>query len=332
MTRRWRISLLSAALVALTTYVVMANPGRWGHEWPNTDFSKATVEFDEIFSGGPPKDGIPAVDDPKFVPIAEVSGLSETEPVIGVVIDGQAKAYPLTILMWHEIVNDELAGVPISVTFCPLCNAAIVFDRRLDDKVLDFGTTGKLRNSDLVMYDRQTESWWQQFLGQAIVGELTGAELTIVPARLESFANFKARAPKGLVQVPSNPNMRDYGRNPYAGYDSLAEPFLYRGDMPQGIAPLARVISIADRGRTPEAWSLALLQTRKRGELEDGIVISWSSGQNSALDSALISEGVDVGNVTVQRQTKDGLVDVAYGLDFAFAYHAFHPEAKIHTE
>ena len=119
-----------------------------------TDFSKKleTVKFDEIFSGGLPKDGIPAIDKPKFEPISEIDHLSDTEPVVGLVVNGEAKAYPVQVLMWHEIVNDTIGGVP--VRFCPLCNAEVVFDRRLDGQVLDFGTTGKLRYSDLVMYDR----------------------------------------------------------------------------------------------------------------------------------------------------------------------------------
>ncbi len=130
-------------------------------EWPKTDFEKRTVDLSEIRSGGPPKDGIPAVDDPKFVSVAEASNwLAPREPVIVADYNGDARAYPLQILIWHEIVNDSVGGVPVSVTFCPLCNASIIFDRRHRGQVLDFGTTGRLRKSDLVMYDRQTETWW----------------------------------------------------------------------------------------------------------------------------------------------------------------------------
>ena len=196
-----------------------AQPAEWRLEWPETDFARHSVPYHEIISGGPPKDGIPSIDDPAFVPVAEAE-LADNEPVIGVVIDGDARAYPLRILIWHEIVNDVVGGVPVAVTYCPLCNTGIVFDRRVADRVLEFGTTGKLRNSDLVMYDRTTESWWQQFLGEAIVGELTGTRLTMLPSRLESFANFKERAPDGRVQVRGRQLRRAYGANPYAGYDS----------------------------------------------------------------------------------------------------------------
>ena len=159
--------------------------------WPNTNFEIRSVEMDEIQSGGPPKDGIPPLDAPTFVSGAEASGwLDPREPVIVVSIAGGTKAYPIQILTWHEIVNDEIGGTPVSVTFCPLCNATIVFDRRLDGTVYDFGTTGKLRKSDLVMYDRQTESWWQQFSGEAIVGKLTGKILRRLPASITAFRTF----------------------------------------------------------------------------------------------------------------------------------------------
>ncbi|MFQ5785196.1 MAG: DUF3179 domain-containing protein [Alphaproteobacteria bacterium] len=320
-------AVLALALV-VNGGVVQASPeDGWKYEWPVTDFTRRSVDLNEILSGGPPKDGIPSIDRPTFKTVAEIDDLVDREPVIGFRIGDDIRAYPLRVLMWHEIVNDVVGGVPVAVTFCPLCNAAVVFDRRLGGRVLEFGTTGKLRNSDLVMYDRQTESWWQQFLGQAIVGELTGATLKFLPARIESWAKFRARAPQGTVLVPNSPGMRRYGENPYLGYDSLRTPWLYRGEMPDGIAPLERVVTVGK-----EAWSLALLRKRKTITVGD-IVINWEPGQASALDTAVIAEGFDVGNVTVQRRGTGGAVeDVVYGVDFAFAFHAFNPDAPIHTE
>ena len=329
MVKRLAVIGVLLGLVWFGWSVVLASPDFWKHEWPKTDFAKTSVDFKEIMSGGPPKDGIPAIDDPKFVPVAEIDDIAPTEPVVGITLGGETKAYPLRILMWHEIVNDTIGGVPVSVTFCPLCNAAVVFDGRVGDKVLDFGTTGKLRNSDLVMYDRQTESWWQQFTGTAIVGEMLGTRLTFVPARLESFANFKARAPDGLVQVPTLAGFRRYGANPYNGYDSSARPFLYRGEMPKNVAPLSRVVAIEGESR---AWALDYLRNKRRVELDGGLVITWEPGQNSALDSDVIAEGADVGNVVVQRKDGEKMVDVVYRVDFAFAYHAFHPDHRIVAE
>ncbi|MCI0635800.1 MAG: DUF3179 domain-containing protein, partial [Actinobacteria bacterium] len=134
-------------------------------QW-KTDFSKSSVPLDEFESGGPQKDGIPAIDKPRFLHVRDVDFLEDREPVIAVSADGVTHGYPIQVLIWHEIVNAQLGEVPVAVTFCPLCNTAIAFDRRVDGRVFDFGTTGKLRHSDLVMYDRQTESWWQQFGGE----------------------------------------------------------------------------------------------------------------------------------------------------------------------
>jgi hypothetical protein len=316
--------LLSLTILIAISATSQASPERWLHEgWKKTDFSTKSIDYSEIMSGGPPKDGIPSIDEPKFATVKSVTDLADTEPVIGLSINGKAKAYPLRILIWHEIVNDELAGVPVTVTYCPLCNSAIVFDRRVNGQVLDFGTTGKLRNSDLVMYDRQTESWWQQFIGTGIAGEMTGTELKSIPARLEAFALFKKRYPEGLVLVPANPKFRDYGRNPYFNYDSAAKPFLFRGDMPEGISPMARVIMFK-RGGKPQAVAMELIAEKKSVKFDD-IQITWTAGQNSALDDTQIEKGRDVGNITVQKITANGTEDIVYDVTFAFVANAFHP-------
>ncbi|MFQ5467152.1 MAG: DUF3179 domain-containing protein [Kiloniellaceae bacterium] len=317
---------LAAAAVAFMLAVAgaaHAEPARWASAWPSTDFTKTSIDFGDILDGGPPKDGIPSIDKPKFVPVSEMRDLAPSEPVIGLVVDGDARAYPLRILTWHEIVNDTVGGVPVVVTYCPLCNSAIVFDRRIEGRAVEFGTTGKLRNSDLVMYDRETESWWQQFLGEAIVGARTGMRLKALPSRLESWERFRARYPDGRVLVPNNPNARTYGANPYVGYDGSNTPFLYAGTYPEGIKPMARVVAIGD-----EAWSLDLL--RAQGRVESGdLVLTWEPGQNSALDTRTISEGRDVGNVLVQRRVGTTLQDIPYDVTFAFVFHAFRPEGTL---
>ena len=320
---------VAAALIVFlaTASPALANPDAWRGEWPETDFSRHSVAWNEILSGGPPKDGIPAIDDPVFEPDAAITSLDPREPVVTVEIDGDRRAYPLRILMWHEIVNDTVGGVPVSVTYCPLCNSAVVFDRRVGDAVLDFGTTGKLRNSDLVMYDRQSESWWQQFLGEAIVGEYTGTLLEMIPVRVESFARFRERG-GGQVLVPNNAFGRRYGQNPYRGYDGRSRPYphLYMGGLPDDIAPLSRVVVVGE-----QAWALALLREARRIEAGD-LVLTWEPGQASALDSVYIAEGRDIGNVVVQRRTDDGLVDAVHDVSFAFAFRAFRPDGTIHTE
>ncbi len=328
--RRAILAMTAAALAAvLAVGSAQADPRAryWSKgEWPATDFAKRSVDLGEIVSGGPSKDGIPPIDDPMFESIeASSKRVQATEPVVAVVWNGEAKAYPLAILIWHEIVNDEIGGLPVAVTYCPLCNSAVVFARAYRGRTLDFGTTGKLRNSDMVMWDRQTESWWQQFLGEAIVGEMTGARLEVIPARVESFERFARRRPDGTVLRPTHPQLRAYGRNPYVSYDSAPWPFLYHGEAPKGIRPLARVVAVGE-----EAWSLELL--RLKGKLEaGGLMLMWASGQNSALDAAEIAEGRDIGNVVVQRRGPHGPVDVAHDIAFAFAFHGFRPNGVIHV-
>ncbi|MGI9465004.1 MAG: DUF3179 domain-containing protein [Aestuariivirgaceae bacterium] len=326
--RYWVI--IAGALIALFSVMAMADSrvDRFKRSgWGDTDFSQLSISLDEILSGGPPKDGIPSIDKPVFKPLAEIGDLADREPVVSLSINGDARAYPLQVLTWHEIVNDTVGGKPVTVTYCPLCNAAIAFEREVNGKVLDFGTTGLLRHSDLVMYDRQSQSWWQQFTGEAIVGEMLGSKLKLVPARLESFALFKQRYPEGKVLVPSNPAMRAYGSNPYAGYDTSKAPFLYRGDMPEGISPMARVVVVRRAGK-PVVYAMELL-TQKREIVNGDLVFKWQAGQASALDTRTIADGRDVGNITVQRATAAGLEDVAYDVTFAFVVKAFHPDAQI---
>ena len=318
-----------ALCVVFFVNIADANPKRWAREWPNTDFTRTSVDFDEIGSGGPGKDGIPAIDQPRFVPGAmlqqETDWLGVDEPVISVAVGEVARAYPVSTLMWHEIVNDTVNGLPLTITYCPLCNSGIVFKRQVDGQTLDFGVSGKLRHSDMVMYDRQTESWWQQFLGRAIVGEMLGTELETYPARVESFSRFLARYPKGDVLVPKEPNKKRYGSTPYERYDSARKPFLYKGDYEGPVKPLARVIVVGN-----EAWDLELV--RKQSRIQSGdIIITWDEGQNSPLDKRLIRKGRDIGNVVVQRRLEDGtLEDVAHDIPFAFAFKAFKPDGVIH--
>ncbi len=313
--------LLSLCLMLLLGSAALADPSFWKHVWPKTDFTNTSVNnWREILSGGPGKDGIPALSDPQFVDAAGETRIGAEEAVIVLEMEGaRARAYPLRYLTWHEIVNDKVGGVPVAVTFCPLCNSAITFDRRVQGKVLEFGVSGMLRNSDMVMYDRQTESWWQQAIGQGIVGEMNGVSLATLPSWMESWESFRARRPDGIVMAEPT-HSRPYGQNPYVGYDSSARPFLYSGEMPpHGVDALQRVVRVGDR-----AWVLTRLA--EAGEIrEAGLVLSWKAGQASALDSSSVAAGRDVGNVRVRDAVGK---DVAHDVMFAFAFHAFWPEGE----
>jgi len=317
-----RTNLLTAAIlsVALMATQASANPEFWQYEWPKTNFERTNVEsWTEILSGGPPRDGIPALRDPQFIRAGDKTKIEDREPVVTVEIEGETpRAYPIRYLTWHEIINDKVGGIPYAVTYCPLCNSAPTFDRRVSGRVLTFGVPGKLRGSNLIMYDRETESWWQQAVGEGIVGEYTGAYLTPLPSWMESWSEFRTRNPEGLVMAePAFP--RTYGRNPYVSYDSSSRPFLYNGEMPpHGIQPLARVVRVGNR-----AWPVPRLAGE--GEVTGaGLTLSWAAGQASALDTARIGRGKDVGTIRVRKDGKD----VPHDVMFAFAFHAFFPDGE----
>lgn len=278
-------------------------------EW-KTNFQKSSVPLNEIRSGGPPKDGIPPIDKPKFAATAEAGKwLKPAEPVIYVERAGDARAYPLQILIWHEIVNDVVGTTPATVTFCPLCNTSITFDRRLEGKVYDFGTTGKLHKSALVMYDRQTESWWWQVSGEGIIGDLTGRRLIVLPSQIVSWETFRRLHPAGKVLSKDTGHSRAYGRNPYVGYDDInSSPFLYTGGRDPRLKPMERVVTVS-MGGDDVAYPFSVLE--RAGVVHDTvagtpIVIFFQKGTASALDRNDIAEGRDVGAAAVFSSIVDG--------------------------
>ena len=277
----------------------------------STDFSKHSVPYSDILSGGPPKDGIPAIDNPQFVAVSEADEwLEPQEPVILFKIGNDARAYPLQILTWHEIVNDVVGGEPVVVTFCPLCNTAIAFKRTVNGQVFDFGTTGQLRFSNLIMYDRQTETWWQQASGEAIAGALTGEQLEFVPATIIAWEQFRQEFPDGKVLSRETGFSRSYGRNPYTGYDNINNsPFLFKGPQTPGtLPPMARVITV-DLGGEAVAYAYEVLQ--EAHVVNDSIagqkvVVIWEPGTASALDSGSIAGGRDVGTAAMYSRKVEG--------------------------
>jgi len=360
------------ALIALfmLNSVVQANPFLQA-PWPDTDFSRVTIDLDEVMSGGPPRDGIPAIDVPKFDSVVQAaSWLAPREPVVSVVIDKQARAYPLQLLIYHEIANDRLSGVPIAVTFCPLCNSSVVFDRRLKGKTLDFGTTGLLRKSDMVMYDRQTDSWWQQILGEGIVGEYAGARLTQIPSSIVSFEEFSAAHPQGKVVNRDTGFERPYGNNPYRGYDDINKsPFLFRDEVDPRLPPMERVMVIA-AGEAEKLYPFSIL--KQSGVVNDQVgetpvVLFSRAGLLSVLDGASIKNSREVKSVTAFGRELDGrtlvfeldgdtIIDkqtgsswnllgqavagelqgrslnpVQGGVHFAFAWLAFNPDVEMYV-
>jgi Protein of unknown function (DUF3179) len=302
-----------------------------------TDFTRREVPLSEFLSGGPPKDGIPPIDSPRFLRVDAVDFVRPEEPVIELIVKGEARAYPIQILIWHEIVNDTIAGVPVAVTFCPLCNTALVFERRVDGDVLDFGTTGKLRQSDLVMYDRQTESWWQQFGGDGLVGRYAGVDLERIPARIVAWGEFRRAHPEGLVldRPRAHPVsrgselLRPYGENPYEGYDDVNSSPLFpvANDDDRRLPPKERVVFI-ERAGDAVVVPYTVLERRRTVRVTVGgerLVVSFRSGPVSALDSRTIGEGRKVGAAEVMR---DGRL-VEFDEPFWFVVAAFRPDARV---
>lgn len=298
--------------VPAVTESPVSMPGWAGDGW-KTNFGRRTVDLKEIRPGGPPRDGIPPIDRPKFIASAEADAwLKDAEPVIAFAQGGEARAYPLQILTWHEIVNDVVGGKPVTVTFCPLCNTAIAFGRALDGTVYDFGTSGLLRDSNLVMWDRQTETLWQQFTGEAIIGDRAGKTLERLPALIVSYGEFKASYPPGSgVLSRETGARRPYGTNPYAGYDDASRsPFLFDGTVDTRLPPMARVVTVRRNGQYV-AYPYASLETKRVVNDTVGgaaIVVVWKGGTVSALDKDEIAASRDIGATAVYDATLDGRI------------------------
>lgn len=273
-----------------------------------TDTSRRTIDLDELRPGGPGKDGIPALGLDGIAPRTTTADsasawLADREPVILVRRGEATRIYPVQILIWHEIANDTLGGAPLAVTFCPLCYSAVVLDRRVEGRAepLTLGVSGMLRRSDMVIYDRETETLWQQFTGEALVGDLVGTTLRTVPAQIVSFAQARADAPDARVLARETGHTRAYGRNPYVGYDDVARtPLFYRGDEAEaaGLRPMARVVAVEVAGPAFRAYPAEA--TRAAIALNDTLggtplVVLHTGGAATALGEAAIADAREVG-------------------------------------
>jgi hypothetical protein len=269
----------------------------------NPAFPPPVVDPALIVSVLPP-DGIPAIDEPVFAPAGQIDFLTDEEAIVAVEANGVVKGYPIQILTWHEIVNDDFDGQPVSVTYCPLCNSALAFDRRFGRRTLDFGTSGELYQSALVMYDRQTGSLWAHFTGQGLVGHYAGAQLDFIPAQTLSFARFRSAHPDAPVLTTNTGYGRDYGDNPYDGYDNVeSAPYgrFLAGDIDPALPAMARVVGIAD-----DAGAVAIrlddVSRRSVLALTDGgrnLVVFHRDGLASPLEADRIPDGRDVGQTGV---------------------------------
>ncbi|MEX2347460.1 MAG: DUF3179 domain-containing protein [Balneolaceae bacterium] len=361
--------LITFGLIFLGTGISHAQDNRFA-EW-KTDISKSLINLDELQTGGPPKDGIPSIDNPVFIPADDAqSWISDNEPVIVVEYNGKARAYPLQIMIWHEIVNDWIDDNPVLVTFCPLCYSALVFERNVDGEILEFGVSGFLRHSDLVMFDRKTETLWQQFTGKAIVGDYVGTVLNQIPSQIISYLQFRDNYPDGEILSRATGHDRNYGLNPYTGYDDINNtPFFGAKNDDERLQPMEKVIGVRLNEKT-RAYSYS--DTREKQVINDHLadiplLILHTEGATSALDKARIAQSKESGSTGVFRRTLDGeellftvengqIVDertgsvwtitgkavegilkgeelegVTHGDYFAFAWLVFWPETEIYA-
>ncbi|MFQ5523857.1 MAG: DUF3179 domain-containing protein [Acidimicrobiia bacterium] len=279
----------------------------------NTDFTKATVDLNELLVGIPasdPRDLIPPIDDPVFEVAEQSTWVADREPGAFVEVDGDARFYPLSVMIRHEIVNDEIGGVPVAVTYCPLCNTALAFDRRLDGVILRFGVSGLLRKSDLVMWDNATESLWQQITGEAIVGELAGERLTQIPTAIIRWADFKAEYPQGQVLGPDQGLGSVYGTNPYEYYSSRSGPYsFYQGEIDNRYPALERVVGVlTDAGQKAYPFSLLAESRVANDQIGDQpVVIFWGAADTAdALDAGNIAEAAAVGTAVAYNPVVNG--------------------------
>jgi len=298
-------------------YTQIKNPKNIPFNW-KTDTTKSKIDLAEI-TMVLPRHSFPTINYPKFINKTEgLKSFFAKEPVMAVEVNGIAKGYPLNMLTVHEISNDTISGIPILATYCPLCNSGVVYDRRLNfkgkDYLLEFEVSGMLRKSDIVMADKQTESFWQQLIGTAIVGQFAGAELKIIPSLIISVEEFFNRYPDGLILSKNTGNNEIesyYGQNFYKKYDSKgAKPYdryFNNQELDKRIPPMERVVDVTSKGRY-KIYTYTDIATEKvlNDEFNSKkVVLFYQPGSVSILDEKDISKSKDVGMVTVFSRNID---------------------------
>ncbi|MCF6190111.1 MAG: DUF3179 domain-containing protein [Cocleimonas sp.] len=303
-------NILAFILTSFVISIATASPTKNGF-----DLANSTIPVSKILSGGPPRDGIPSIDKPKFIVANKASYLKPHDRVIGVEINGKARAYPIRILNWHEIVNDNFYGTPIAVTYCPLCGSGIVYESRFGGSAHIFGVSGLLYNSDVLLYDRETETLWSQILSKGISGKLVGKTLTIVPSSHTSWGAWKKRHPNTQVLSTDTGAGRNYNRSPYEGYDKGRETYFPIEFRSKKYHPKERVIGVTINGKH-KVYPFSELAKLENDSLQD-----MFSGQQLELS-------FDVENRDGTIKNSSGRILPSINT-FWFAWYAFHPDTKI---
>jgi len=302
----------SAGLVLLLAALASAACGR---NYNGFDLAGSLVPAEQIHPGGPPRDGIPSIDRPRFVAAAQADYLADSDRVLGLAQGGQAKAYPVAIMNWHEVVNDQTGKVAIAVTYCPLCGTGVAFMPETRGRTLSFGVSGLLYNSDVLLYDRETESLWSQLLMQAVAGPLKGESLTAVPLVHTSWRAWRTEHPDTLVLSTETGFVRDYGRDPYTGYADRSDIYFPVNAESRRYHPKERVLGVEIDGHF-KAYPFAELARTREQRINDsfgGRLLTIRFDPDAGSARAFDQDGRELATVT----------------GFWFAWYAFHPSTEV---
>lgn len=306
---------LKKDLSVLVAVLAATIPAVAGPEMNGFDLTEATIPVEEIHSGGPPRDGIPSIDEPKFEGAeAADKWLRDKDPVVSVELEGQARAYPLRILVWHEIVNDRFGDTPVAVTYCPLCGTAMVFKARVAGLRRTFGVSGLLFNSDVLMYDRETESLWSQLAMEAVSGPAVGKELELLSGEQMNWKAWKAAFPEGRVLSRDTGTSRNYGSSPYRGYERTERLMFPVRKYREDLRNKAWVAGLIIDGQ-PVAFPLS--------ELEDFGTVKAKTGE------AVLEITYDTEKDHLTASTDNGEAPLPVTRAYWFAWQAFYPETSL---
>ena len=280
------------------------------------NLERALIPVDQIFSGGPGKDGIPAIDRPKFVSADKADFLDDQSRVLGIHYKGVTKAYPINILNWHEIVNDEFNGESVVVTFCPLCGSGMAFLSTINGKALTFGVSGLLYNSDVLLYDRQTLSLWSQLMTQAISGSYKGQSLVGLPVLHTTWQDWKSKYPDTLILSTETGFERNYNNSPYAAYLKSPQTMFPLSSVSRRYHPKEEVLGLEMDGQF-KVYPFIELE-KSPAEFTDtikghAITVRYDSKHRSA--AAFDKFGKQLISVRT----------------FWFAWYTFHPETEVYV-
>ena len=310
--KKTRIFLLAGLLMGVLVYnfAMSAGPAN------GFDLSNSILPVEQILRGGPPRDGIPALSDPKLITAEQAGYLQPTDRIVGIELHGETRAYPISILNWHEIVNDEINGQRFAITYCPLCGTAMAFEASIDGKPTDFGVSGLLYNSDVLLYDRDTESLWSQILSKSIAGERVGKQLTPIPISHTTWRYWRATHSDTLVMSQDTGKYRDYGTDPYAGYEKSRNIyFSVNNTAPDNYHPKEVVVGLGIDG-IYKAYPFVELDKQGKQRFSDSL-------NGTEFNFEWDSENRHI------RITDTLGKPVASIQGFWFAWFAFHPETQV---